>query len=159
MGAYSCIALMENNAFDAKAEIKEDRIEIRGRNNRDVLFADLFDMRLINYRIMLFLEKETIELSSLGYETENFFEQLWLAYEEKSREALLIDSEAIMSCEGDYSYTEGDCTRSSIAKLVLYPEALCIVPHDCGARRFPFCFGSVPERNGFVLAGYQDTGE
>ena len=159
MSVYTCIALMDNNAFDAKAEIKDDRLEIRGKKHADVLYADICDIRLLNYRVMLFLKDRSIELSSLGYETENFFEQLWLAYEAKSREALLIDSKEIMTCEGDYSYTEEGRQRSSIAKLILYPEALCIVPHDSGARRFPFCFGSTPERSGFILNGTQDTGE
>jgi hypothetical protein len=64
-----------------------------------------------------------------------------------------------MGSEGDYSYTEPQVQRSSIAKLELYSDCLCIVPHDAGARRVALCFAEPPVREGFALTIPLDTGE
>ena len=98
-------------------------------------------------------------LSKLGYQTEEFFEKLWQAYEAKSQEALFVAGDFIMESEGDYAYAEPGVEKSSIAKLSLYSDCLCIVPHDVGARRVPLCFAEPPVRDGFALSTRLDTGE
>jgi len=60
---------------------------------------------------------------------------------------------------GDYAYTEPGIERKSIAKLELYADCLCIIPHDAGARRVPLCFAEPTVREGFSLNVALDTGE
>ena len=76
-----------------------------------------------------------------------------------SERALFLEGAPIISCEGDYSYEEPDAQAQSIAKLALYDDCLCIVPHDSGARRVPLCFAGEPVREGFSLSLSLDTGE
>ena len=99
------------------------------------------------------------QIAKLGYLTEEFFEKLWQAYSDKSEQSLFIDSELVMCSVGDYAYTEPGVAKSSIAKLALHADCLCILPHDVGARRVPLCFADIPTREEFALEVRLDTGE
>ena len=160
MGAYECVASLPDGSFAAQAEIADDAIVLHGPEGRRTLpFVDLMDMRLLNYHLHLAMRGYEAEISQLGYQTEDFFEKLWKAYEAKSREALFIASPLVMESEGDYSYAEPGVERQSIAKLELHADCLCIVPHDVGARRVPLCFSEPPVRDGFAMTVRVDTGE
>ena len=163
MGSFNCTAELTGSAFEAKATITADAIELSGagqKNRATIPFVDLMDMRLLNYRLRLSLrEGEEAMISKLGYQTEEFFEKLWQAYAAKSLESLFVTGEPSIDCEGDYSYEEPGVSRSSIAKLKLHDDCLCIVPHDVGARRVPLCFAQEPVRDGFAMSVTLDTGE
>lgn len=159
MAVFRCVAARNQNAADAQVEINADRLTVRGQENFDILYADICDLRLLHYRLKITLREGTAEFSFLGHQTEDFFEKLWQAYEKKSREALLLSGEALMTCEGDYAISEPGLQKRSIARLTLYPDCLCIVPHDKDARRFPFCFARVPVREGYFLSSSLDTAE
>ena len=147
MGKYSCVAMVGDTQAEAFAEICEDRIHLSGGINTAVLYADISDMRLLNYNLILTLLKRdtvheiyerapvsdsaskentevgdteehclepvsneeaanTVELSKLGYETENFFENLWMAYAKKSTDALFVTETLALATEGDYFFEE-----------------------------------------------------
>ena len=161
MSAYACVVSLPDGEFEAQAVIAEDAIILQGASGQRgiVPFVDIMDMRLLNYHLHLSLHDCETVISQLGYQTEEFFEKLWQAYAAKSRESLFISSDFIMDCEGDYSYEEPGIQRSSIAKLELYSDCLCIIPHDVGARRVPLCFATLPVREGFALSLQLDTGE
>ena len=161
MSAYECRASLPQGEFQAQATIEADAIALQGESGQRVSlpFADLLDMRLLNYRLRLDMRDSEVQISHLGYQTEEFFEKLWQAYCAKSRESLFVAGAFIMESEGDYSYTEPQVQRSSIAKLELYSDCLCIVPHDAGARRVALCFAEPPVREGFALTIPLDTGE
>lgn len=161
MPAYECTASLPEGTFEASATITEDEIILRGVDgSRHALpFADLMDMRLVNYRLALAMRDYEAEISKLGYLTEDFFEKLWEAYSAKSERALFVEGDLVMRSEGDYAYAEPGVSRNSIAKLALRTDCLCILPHDAGARRVPLCFADAPEREGFSLELRLDTGE
>ena len=159
MSAYNCTAELATGAFEAKAQITDDAIELRGGGCATIPFVDLMDMRLLNYHLHLSLRNGEAVISKLGYQTEEFFEKLWQAYAKKSLESLFVTGDPVIACEGDYSYAEPGISRSSIAKLELRDDSLCIIPHDVGARRVPLCFAQAPIRDGFALAATLDTGE
>ena len=163
MSLYSCTAELPDGAlgaFEAKAAITPDGIELQGgAQHASIPFVDLMDMRLLNYHLHLTLRDGEAVLSQLGYQTEEFFEKLWQAYAAKSLESLFVEGAPAIACEGDYAYEEPGFVRSSIAKLELREDCLCIVPHDVGARRVPLCFAEEPAREGFKLSVALDTGE
>jgi len=161
MSAYECTASLPEGTFEASAVITEDEIVLQGMDGlRHALpLADLMDMRLVNYRLALAMRNYEAEISKLGYLTEDFFEKLWEAYSAKSERALFVEGDLVMRSEGNYAYVEPGVTRSSIAKLVLRTDCLCILPHDAGARRVPLCFADAPEREEFSLELRLDTGE
>ena len=163
MGHYSCVVDVPEEGLvgcEAKASIAEDCLELYFyKRCLPVPYADLMDMRLLNYHLHLALRGSKIVVSRLGFQTEEFFDKLWEAYAEKSLESLFVEGAPIVSCEGDYAYREPGLEKSSIARIDLYDESLCIVPHDVGARRVPLCFACEPARAGFSLALELDTGE
>ena len=163
MAFYNCTAELPGQTFEAKAAITEDGVELHdaatGELQATIPFADLMDMRLLNYRLHLTLRDGEAQISKLGYQTEDFFEKTWQAYAAKSLESLFVEGEPAIACEGDYAYEEPGVARSSIAKLELRDESLCIIPHDVGARRVPLCFAGEPVRDGFALGIALDTGE
>lgn len=117
------------------------------------------DMRLINYHLHLRLRDGEAHISQLGYQTEEFFEQVWLAYAAKSRDALFQDGSPAMSCEGDYAYRETDVEAHGIAKFEQFDDCVCLFPHDVGARRIPLCFAQSLKREGFSMTIVLDTAE
>ena len=122
-------------------------------------YSDLSDIRLIDYRVVLETAGGKVEISCLGRQTEDFFEKLWEAYGERSREALFVASEPLYAGEGDYAYTEQGLEAHGIAKVALYPDCLCIFPHDDRARRIPLCFADAPEAEDFWISLRLDTGD
>ncbi len=161
MSTYKCVASIAGHTGEATVGIGSEAVTIAGMGDgRMVLsFADIVDMRLLNYRVHVRLAKGEAVFSKLGYQTESFFEKLWLAFAGMSERSLFIEGTRIMSCEGDYAYEELVAQASSIAKLTLYSDCLSIVPHDAGARRVPLCFVESLERDGFAMNMRLDTGE
>lgn len=160
-GLYRCTVEADGSSYEANASIEKECLVLVGERGqrREISFADVMDLRLLNYRVQVYLRAGAVVLSKLGYQTESFFERLWDAYAGRSVRALFVEGDEIMACEGDYAYTELDRQAASIARLALYPDCLCIVPHDVGARRVPLCFASEPLREGFALSLRVDTGE
>lgn len=162
MSGYECRFTRGGAACDAVVSVEKEGLDIRPASKGPAVFldyADLYDYRLINYHLFLELEKETWELSQLGYQTEEFFEKLWLAYDARSREALFLEGSPLIEAEGDYEYQEGQLHAKGKAKLALYEDCLCILPHNAGARRIPLCFAAPPVREGFSLTIRLDTGD
>ena len=165
MATYACTVTLPGERFEALAALGKEALELRGtgsdkrRAPLSVLYADVMDLRLLNYHLRVVLRDGEVELSAMGYQTEEFFEKLWVAYNERARASLFVEGAPAMRSEGDYAYDESDGRRGSIAKLELYEDCLCIMPHDVGARRVPLCFADKPEREGFRLGVRLDTGE
>ena len=163
MAHYSCVVEFPTQNLpkgESKAFIADDALELHvGNRVLPFLYARIVDLRLLNYHLHVKLKDGEVVLSQLGYQTEEFFEKLWQAYAAKSLESLFVEGAPLIACEGDYAYEEPGVEKSSIAKLDLREDSLCIVPHDIGARRVPLCFASEPVRDGFTLSLALDTGE
>lgn len=160
MGAYSCLAALGGSTYEASAVIGAESLELNlGTRTEQISFADILDWRLIRYHLFLETTDGTVELSQLGFKTEDFFNNLWLAYNQRSMASLFAEGNAALHSEGDYHYIEAETERKSIAKLELFPDCLCILPHDDGARRVPLCFVEDLQRLNFSLNIRLDTGE
>lgn len=159
MSTYECVVTRGSASFDARVAISPDGLQTQGRGGVSIPFSDLMDMRLPNYRVLLRLREEEVQITQLGYQTEDFFEKLWQAYAAKSRASLFVDARPLMESEGDYAYDEPSGSAHGIAKLEVFSDCVCLHPHDVGARRIPLCFADGLEREGFSLTLTLDTGE
>lgn len=145
---------------DGKVAIMEDGLEVTCPSGSFFLdFAVLMDFRLKNYRIYLDTSSGQVEFSMLGRQTENFFEQLWEAYNDKCAKALFINGDVLYEGEGDFVYTEQGVDQKGIAKIRLYDSCLALFPHDRYARRIPLCFSDKPVVDDFQLSLMLDTGD
>ena len=159
MKKYDCVAHIGEAQAEAKAEIGEDRIVVTGGVKADLLFADILDMRLLNYTLILTMKEGEARLSKMGYDTEDFFEQLWLAFTKESKKSLFVTGDAEIFVEGDYTLEEEGVAKKGIAKLALHKDCICMIPHNITGRRIPLCFSCAPEREDFKVEISLDTRE
>ena len=157
-GSYSCLFTSNQQSVEAICRIDHDSLVISSDNGTTIInFADLKDFRLLNYHLFLETSMGQMELSQLGHQTEAFFEKLWKAYMERSKEALFASESPLYAGEGDYSFTEQGVSQHGIAKVELLENALCLCPHDRYARRIPLCFANEPVKEAFGLTITLDT--
>ena len=117
--------------------------------SRLIDYADFAALHPINHRVLIeTLSGEQIEISMLGFSYDGFWEELTGCFGKRSLEALFVDEEQQMLCEGEFSMP-GESGRGQIA---LYPDCVCILPQSSHAVRIPLCF---TER--ISLDGYQIT--
>lgn len=118
-------------------------------------FADFKAFRPINHRVFIdTLNGETVEISMLGFSYDGFLKELTDRYADRSMEALFIEEEEIMRCEGDY-YLPGERGRGTV---VLLPDAVCILPPTCRAIRIPLCFTREIRLDGYKLTIVMTSG-
>lgn len=145
---------------EAVVHIDKDKLDIQTGNGAFLLdYANIHRFCLNNYHFFLDTPSGKLELSQMGHDTEGFYEQLWLAYNSRSRESLFVETVPLMEAEGEYSYTEDGGNAKGTAKLCLYPTCVCIMPPDCGARRSPLCFVDNLTLDNYTIHITLDTGE
>ncbi|MDO4502654.1 MAG: hypothetical protein Q4D06_05660 [Coriobacteriia bacterium] len=122
-------------------------------------YAQVVDLRLLNYYVHLVTDAGTVVISQLGKGTEDFFENAYDALNACCAKAFFAQGQPLMEAEGDYAYDEGGEERRSHAKFALYEDALFVYPHDMGARRVPLCFSDEPLVQRFSTTLRLRTGE
>ncbi len=126
---------------EAVVHIGKDKLDFQTENGAFLLdYANIRSFCLHNYHFFLDTADGKVELSQMGHDTEGFYEQLWLAYNRRSRESLFVETVPLMEAEGEYSYTDNGGKANGTAKLSLYQTCVCIMPADCSGRRIPLCF-------------------
>ena len=159
-GTYNCTVNAEAFAGEAVCAIGREEVQFRADNRTfTVNYADVKDLRLLNYHLFLETSSGKVEVSQLGLQTEDFFEKLWEAYNARCLDALFVEDEPLFTGEGDYAYTEQGEERHGIAKISLHSDCLCLLPHNNGARRIPLCFSQEPETEQFKISLKLDTGD
>jgi hypothetical protein len=88
-----------------------------------------------------------LEISMLGFSFDGFWEELTGAFGDRSLEALFVEEEQLMRCEGEY-VLPGEAGRGVVA---LYPDAVCILPPSARAVRIPLCFAERIDLEGYQL--------
>lgn len=159
-GSYTCKLTVDRQSEPATCCIGAEGLDIaiaRGRRYLD--YADLLDFRLLSYHLFLTTTQGELELSELGHDTESFFENLWNAYMQRSKEALFAEGTPLYTGEGDYTFTEQGVAQHGIAKIELLDDALILCPHDHFARRIPLCFADEPVEENFGITLTLDTGD
>ena len=159
-GTYTCQLTTNGQPEPAKCVIGRESLDIvAGKMLCCVNYADLKDIRLLDYRLLLTTASGEIRLSELGRDTESIFENLWIAYMERSKEALFAEGSPLYEGVGDYTFTEQGVTQHGIAKVELLPDALLLCPHDNLARRIPLCFALEPVEEDYGITVTLDTGD
>ncbi|MCQ2529746.1 MAG: hypothetical protein MJ086_00595 [Lachnospiraceae bacterium] len=161
---YPCTFSVDQISFEGSASIGDEKLLLRAKGyTKEIDYAFIYDMRLINYHMFIVVDpvvaNSDLEISKLGRNTEDFFENLWSAYDERSRQSLFVPAKAEYEAEGDYEYIEPELSKKSKAHIGLYKDCICIVPHDKNARRVPLCFAQKPMVDGYQLHLKLDTGE
>ncbi len=129
------------------AELSVEREGLR-LGSRFLDFADIAALRPINHRVYLdTLSGEQIEISMLGFSYDGFWEELTGCFGKRSLEALFVEEEQLMLCEGEYALP-GESGRAAVA---LYPDAVCILPQTRSAVRIPLCYAQELRLDGYQL--------
>lgn len=162
-GDYTCRITTPSGFLDGVCHIGDESMSISSKTGvREILFADIMDIRLVNYHLLLHLMDDVVELTWLGKDTEDFFEHIWNAVNKQAEKALFTDSPAERQIEADYAYNEVGgmkVTAKGRAKIKLYPDGVCIFPHDKDSRRIPLCFITDISERGYEITLRLDTGD
>jgi len=145
----------QGRALDRDLELSVEREGLR-LGSRFLDFADISALRPVNHRVWIeTLSGEKIEVSMLGFSYDGFWEELLDFFGARSLEALFVEEEQLMYCEGEYALP-GETGR---AKLALYPDALCILPQTARALRIPLCYTREMRLEGYLLHLTMRSGE
>ncbi len=137
---------------DTELSLEDEGIRL---GSRFLDFADVKSLRPVNHRVLIdTLQGEQIEVSMLGFSFDGFWEELTENYGKRSLEALFVEEEQLMLCEGEYE-VPGETGRGDIA---LYPDAVCILPPGSRAVRIPLCFTEKLEEDGYKLTLFLRSG-
>ena len=138
---------------DAALSIEREGLQL---GSRFLDFADFAALRPINHRVLIdTLAGEQIEISMLGFSYDGFWEELTKLFGIRSLEALFVEEEQIMRCEGEFALPE----ESGRGVIALYPDAVCVLPQSCGALRIPLCYTRELRLDGYTLCITMRGGE
>ena len=111
-------------------------------------FADMTYLRPVNHRVQIERsDGNPVEISMLGFSFDGFWEELTGCFGKRSLEALFVEEENIMMCEGEYRLSD----ESGRGHIALYHDAVCILPENSRAVRIPLCFTERIELSGYQL--------
>lgn len=125
-------------------------------------FADVGLMKPINHRVFItLLDGSQAEISMLGFSFDGFWEELVGCFAERTRDALFIEEEKLMDCEGEYNIPgeSPEKREAGRGRIQLYTDAVCILPESSHAVRIPLCFTEHISLNGYQLLLRMRTGE
>lgn len=163
MSEYKCRITTPSGFIDGVVHIGEESLHLSCESgSSDIYYADILDFRLINYHLFIYLEGETVELSWLGRETEDFFERVWAAINAQAEKALFAEGKPLICVEGDYVYLESQANAPNAkgkAKIILHSDCVCIHPHNYSSRRIPLCFVRDVAVNGYEITIKLDTND
>ncbi|MCR4680864.1 MAG: DUF5363 domain-containing protein [Bacteroidales bacterium] len=156
-----CEVSVKGRTFTAETAITGESIVVQEPSSALCVidFASVEDFRLLDYQVIVHTAQGEWRFSKLGRETENFFEQLWQAYNHRCEEALFVRGNASFEGEGRCAIDEQGLQLQGTAKVVLYDDCLCLYPHDDKARRIPLCFASPARLDDYRLTLRLDTGD
>ena len=134
-------------AFEQDLELSVEREGLRiGKRFLD--FAVFQKIRPINHRVYVdLLGGETVEISMLGFSYDGFLEELCDCYSKRGMEALFVEEQPVMRCEGEYRLAD----EQGRGIIVLLSDAVCILPMTSRAVRIPLCFTREIRLEGYLL--------
>ena len=134
-------------AFGCGAELSVEKEGLR-IGGRFLDFADFLKIRPINHRVYVdLLGGETVEISMLGFSYDGFLEELCDCYSKRGMEALFVEEQPVMRCEGEYRMAD----EQGRGIIVLLSDAVCILPMTSRAVRIPLCFTREIRLDGYLL--------
>lgn len=129
----------------AELSVEKEGLRIGGRF---LDFADFLKIRPINHRVYVdLLGGETVEISMLGFSYDGFLDELCDCYSKRGMEALFVEEQPVMRCEGEYRLAD----EQGRGIIVLLSDAVCILPMTSRAVRIPLCFTREIRLEGYLL--------
>lgn len=160
MNYQACFKIGSSAAKDeAKISIEKEGLNLSGTF---IDFADIANMRPINHRVFLDMaDGSVIEISMLGFSYDGFWDELMKSFGDRSQEALFIEEELVMACEGEYELpaVEGAAPERGRGLITLYPDAVCILPQTSHAVRVPLCYTEEIRIDGYMIRLLLHSGE
>jgi len=120
---------------EARCELTEDSLSILPKLGESLYFSlrDILDAKQDNYKIILSLtSKETLILSDLGYQYEDFLRRLL-----KERNVMVLSDELIKESPRksfhniEFVYTNKKNQHKGEAEIKIYSDKLVAIPADC----------------------------
>ncbi|MBO4863719.1 MAG: hypothetical protein J5517_05110 [Eubacterium sp.] len=145
------IASQSIRSEDANVEIGKEGLRL---GDIFIDFADLDTLKPINHRVMLTLLDGTgIEISMLGFSYDGFWEELTGCFGERTLQALFVQEETIMKCEGEYSYYPEDHPEKEAGRgqVILVSDAVIILPQSSNAVRVPLFYAESVTIDGYQI--------
>jgi hypothetical protein len=154
--------LVQSEAIDGEAVITltEEAVlfEKTGRS-QTVPYSEIDAFSVVNYRLVIDAEGKRITVSQMGRDTDVLCQKLWDAYNARTLKAFFVEGAPSFEAEGEYRYRDDGGQSQGEAKLLLFPDCLCILPKSAEGRRVPLCFMEEPVLEGFTIKMTLDTGE
>ena len=97
----------------------------------------------------------------LGFSFDGFWEELVKLFGERSCASLFIEEEKLMDCEAEYDLPESSVAprEAGRGRVLLYSDAVCILPVSSHALRIPLCYTDHIQLDGYILHIQMRTGE
>ncbi len=118
-----------------------------------VAYADIDRITFTDYTLCLTAGRETLRLSRLGQSGQWLFEKLSAAYHACVLKALLVEQAPLFTANGRCE------TLGGAVELRLFPDSLCLLPPNGGARRLPLCFFNDLRQENYALCLRLTSGE
>ena len=125
-----------------------------GYGSGSIDFADVALLSPINHRVYLTLmDGSRAEISMLGFSFDGFWEELVQCFGVRTAEALFIEEEKLMDCEGEYSLPTDSPTEreNGRGRVQLFTDAVCVLPASSHAVRIPLVFTEDISLDGYLL--------
>ena len=160
--------------YNATYEIKSKQIRVEDTTvviekegltlgNCFIDFSEFDSIKPINHRVIISLMDGTeIVVSMLGFSYDGFWEELTGCFGERTLQALFVQEETIMKCEGEYSYYPEGITEKEIGRgnVILVSDAVIILPVSSHAVRVPLFYAESISIEGYrITIGMKDGRE
>lgn len=122
-------------------------------------YADVIELKAMDYAVALATGNETYTISRLGYDTDAFYQQVLAAYNAKVLESLFVSGTPLIEAKGCYSFSAEGRTSLGSAVIQLYERCLVLLPANLDARRIPLCFTTKIEADDFCITYTLDNGD
>jgi predicted transposase YbfD/YdcC len=157
---YSCFITFRNHEGEGKIILGDDELCCLAQLNEfAVAYTGIVSIEIINYKLLIKTEQDTLTLSQLGYQITPAYEQIYERYNKKVLKALFIDEPPLFETNGEYRYSDERGSGEGSAAVKLFERCLCILPPNEGGRRIPLCFVRTIEKENYRLKLTLDTGE
>ncbi len=125
-------------------------------------YSNIANLKPISHKVILsMLDGREAVISMLGFSFDGFWEELVKMFGERTADALFIEEELLMDCEGEYELPESSVAprEAGRGRIRLYTDAVCILPASSHAVRVPLCYTGEITLEGYLLRIRMRTGE
>lgn len=130
--------------------------------SREIPYFEIMEIIEGDYKITLKLGLgEEVVMTQLGYEYENFLNNLYRLRGELLLRYMLMDEGCIATnIEANYQYVESNgCRQEGACEVRVYESAVVVLPEKADPIRIPLCYLKSSLREGYAYSLSADVGE